>query len=634
MYVGGLFNQIGGEDRRVGFAAFSSAPTLTVSKDGTGNGTVTSSPAGIDCGSTCSAEFDSGTPVTLTATPESGSNFAGWSGAGCSGTGTCQITVAGAEGVTATFADATPPDTTITSGPTGPTNDSSPSFGFSSSDAGSSFECRLDSAAWSACTSPKAYAGLADGPHEFQVRATDPDGNIETVPASRNFTVDTTPPQTTITSGPSNQTNDATPTFEFASSEQGSSFECEIDGGGFSACATPATLTALAEGNHTFNVRATDAVGNVDLSPASRTFEVDTTAPQSTIDSGPTGTVSNSSPAFTFFANEGSSSFECRLDSGGWGGCSSPKNYSSLSDGPHAFEVRATDPAGNTDPSPAMRSFTIDTGPPDTQITSGPSGLTNDSSPSFGFTSDDPSSSFECRLDSGVWGDCSSPKAYSNLAEGAHSFEARATDGQGNTETDPASRTFTVDTAPPSTSITSGPSDTTSDASPSFAFSSSEPGSTFECELDDGGFSPCNSPKAYADLADGAHNFKVRATDGATNTDPSPASRDFTVDTTVYKARISMVKVVGPAKVKKSKKAIYKIKITNSGNATATGVRLKVKGRGVSFSTSVGKIGAKKTRTVKVKLKAKKTGKVKVSFKVTSSNAGGKTVNKKIKVRK
>ena len=61
-------------------------------------------------------------------------------------------------------------------------------------------------------------------------------------------------------------------------------------------------------------------------------------------------------------------------------------------------------------------------------------------------------------------------------------------------------------------------------------------------------------------------------------------------------------------------------------------MRLKVKGRGVSFNTSVGNIGAKKTR--KVKVKAKKPGKVKVSFKVTLKNAGGKTVRKKITVKK
>ena len=102
----------------------------------------------------------------------------------------------------------------------------------------------------------------------------------------------------------------------------------------------------------------------------------------------------------------------------------------------------------------------------------------------------------------------------------------------------------------------------------------------------------------------------------------------------VYKARIGKVKVSGPAKVKRGRKATYKVGITNSGNKTATGVRLKVKGRGVSFNTSVGKIGAKKTRTVKVRLKAKKPGRVKVAFKVTSKNAGGKTVKKTITVKR
>src|SRR5439155_21371057 len=62
---------------------------LTVSKAGTGTGTVTSAPAGITCGVTCSASFASGTAVTLTAAPAAGSTFSGWSGGGCSGTGPC-----------------------------------------------------------------------------------------------------------------------------------------------------------------------------------------------------------------------------------------------------------------------------------------------------------------------------------------------------------------------------------------------------------------------------------------------------------------------------------------------------------------------------------------------------------------
>ncbi len=78
--------------------------TLTVTKAGTGSGRVTSSPAGIDCGATCSAAFDGDTGVTLTATPAVGSSFAGWSGEGCSGTGTCTVAMTQARNVTATFA--------------------------------------------------------------------------------------------------------------------------------------------------------------------------------------------------------------------------------------------------------------------------------------------------------------------------------------------------------------------------------------------------------------------------------------------------------------------------------------------------------------------------------------------------
>ena len=76
---------------------------LTVSLAGNGVGSVTSAPAGINCGTTCSAEYASGTTVTLTATPQAASRFAGWSGP-CSGTGTCTVTLNAAASVTATFA--------------------------------------------------------------------------------------------------------------------------------------------------------------------------------------------------------------------------------------------------------------------------------------------------------------------------------------------------------------------------------------------------------------------------------------------------------------------------------------------------------------------------------------------------
>jgi len=76
---------------------------LTVDKTGSGHGTITSSPPGIDCGSDCQEQYDTVTTVTLTATPNPDSNFTGWSGGGCSGVGTCTVTMSEHVTVTASF---------------------------------------------------------------------------------------------------------------------------------------------------------------------------------------------------------------------------------------------------------------------------------------------------------------------------------------------------------------------------------------------------------------------------------------------------------------------------------------------------------------------------------------------------
>ena len=91
----------------IGAFEFPAAPTavsLTVTR--TGGGSIASSPAGISCGSTCSASFASGTSVTLSATPATGSVFTGWSGGGCSGTGSCVVMLTSATMVNAAFAPA------------------------------------------------------------------------------------------------------------------------------------------------------------------------------------------------------------------------------------------------------------------------------------------------------------------------------------------------------------------------------------------------------------------------------------------------------------------------------------------------------------------------------------------------
>lgn len=88
--------------------------------------------------------------------------------------------------------------------------------------------------------------------------------------------LETTPPDTTITSGPSAATNDPTPTFGFSSSESNSNFECKVDSAAYASCSSPQTVARLADGSHTFFVRAIDEVGNVDSTPATRSFTVRT----------------------------------------------------------------------------------------------------------------------------------------------------------------------------------------------------------------------------------------------------------------------------------------------------------------------------------------------------------------------
>ena len=339
--------------------------------------------------------------------------------------------------------------TTITAGPSGVSNNTSASFSFASSEPGSHFECRLDSnqeADFQPCDSPKSYATLADGSHTFEVRAISPNLGTDPSPASRTFTVDTLPPETTITSGPSGLTSDSTPTFTFASSETGSTFQCKVDSGSYAACNSPNTTAHLADGMHTFYVRATDAASNTDPTPASQTFTVDVAAPQTTIDSGPSGPTKDATPTFAFSSSE-SGTFECSVDSGPYQTCSSPKTITSLADGTHTFVVRAIDVFGLADPTPASRTFTVDTAPPDTTMGGGPTGTSNDPTPTFSFTSSQPGSSFECKVDSGPYAACSSPNTTAHLADGSHTFAVRATDPAGNLDSTPATRSFTVATA-------------------------------------------------------------------------------------------------------------------------------------------------------------------------------------------
>jgi hypothetical protein len=106
------------------------------------------------------------------------------------------------------------------------------------------------------------------------VKAIDTAGNIDPTPATFTWTVDTTPPDTIIDSGPASPTNSTNATFNFHASET-STFQCQLDGGGFTACTSPKSYSGLASGiDHTFQVRATDTSGNTDPTPANYTWHI------------------------------------------------------------------------------------------------------------------------------------------------------------------------------------------------------------------------------------------------------------------------------------------------------------------------------------------------------------------------
>jgi hypothetical protein len=171
-------------------------------------------------------------------------------------------------------------------------------------------------------------------------------------------------PDTRIDSGPPAVSNNPFPEFTFSGSSA-ASFQCRLHPveGGFTGCESPHRPgdvdygIPLPDGAYIFEVRAVDAGGTPDDTPASFGFEIDTTPPETTITGGPNDTTA--ATAVFLFSASGASGFSCRLDGGAWEPCGSPRTYSSLSLGSHRFEVMAVDAAGNQDPTPASHAWQV-----------------------------------------------------------------------------------------------------------------------------------------------------------------------------------------------------------------------------------------------------------------------------------
>ncbi|MDX6601504.1 MAG: large repetitive protein [Solirubrobacterales bacterium] len=393
-----------------------------------------------------------------------------------------------------------------------------------------------------------------DSDRDFGLAAPSPQ-SYTTVPAPPSCTAPAPTPVTAIDEKPAAATKSTGASFTFHASPAATGFECRLDVAAYVGCDSGAIAYAgpLAEGLHSFRVRGTNANGTG--ATATYSWKVDLTAPSASLTANPKDPSPGKSASFRYSSNEVGSKFECRLEplEVAFTACNTqPKVYPSLVDGDYEFLVRAIDAAGNVQSTPTAFAWTVDNSledktPPETAIDSKPADPSGSPVASFTYSSNEPGSSFQCKLDSGNFNSCPATGAtYSGLAEGAHTFQVRATDTSNNTDPSPAGYSFSVvlgaaATAPslaptalppkpqpkPNTTIAKA-SAKTRDRTPSFRFGSSQSGVKFQCRLDGGPYVTCRSPFTTKKLDYGKHIFQVRAVLGQAS-DPTPAKLNFKV---------------------------------------------------------------------------------------------------------
>ena len=303
----------------------------------------------------------------------------------------------------------------------------------------------------------------------------------------------------------------------------------------------------LSEGTHSLEVRAMDYHGRADFEPAVFQWEVDTTPPHTTVRPTSAPAQSPSEAAFQWSCDDlEQCSFRYSLDDGPWIDTdSSFVRMTGLSTGVHELVVAAVDAAGNQDPDPPKHRWEVNLLPPITTIVVGPNKFTHEQSAHFEFSTSREGCRMLFSLDGGDYEETPGHSlGLYDLEEGPHRLRVYSVDSFGHTEPSPAVYTWVVDTVPPRTVVHQ------------WYISSSEPGAaafSVGVEADsaaegvfDYQYQVCSSgdcgswqlgPKAarlgpgyelrLAGLTGGGYAVKVRASDRAGNTDPSPAIVEF-----------------------------------------------------------------------------------------------------------
>jgi hypothetical protein len=193
-----------------------------------------------------------------------------------------------------------------------------------------------------------------------------------------------------------------------------------------------------------------------------------------------------------------------------------------------------SDSEGTTDspPPPPPPPPPNPTGPPDTSIAAGTTNPTTNDFRTVSFSSVSGGATFECQFDAQAYSACTSPRTYTLVALGTHTVHVRAI-ANGLVDESPASTSWTR--IRPTTTLTGtslpGSATTTALHHITFTFTSDETAANdnvFQCDLDSTGWLPCESPRTYTQLSEGAHNFRVRAVVLGAE-DLNPPSRPWTV---------------------------------------------------------------------------------------------------------
>ncbi len=417
---------------------------------------------------------------------------------------------------------------TITSKPAAFVNTTTATFTWTHANTSATFACSLDGAKAKTCTSPTSYTGLAAGAHKFTVRAVvsgSKNGRLATV----NWTIDLTAPNTPTLSQPTTPTTSQSASLSFGSSSTDvASFQCSLDGATFATCTSPRALSSLAEGFHTFAVKAVDNAGNVS-GTKSVLWKIDRSAATPVITSAPP-TISTGSVSFGFASTDTDVTFSCSMDSTTtYTACTSPKSYTGLSNASHTFRVRATDTLGNIS-TPAAYTWTVQAVPVISLAWSNPGGLpapvTSLTSGTFAFTASG-QSTLTCRLDGVDQASCVSPQSVSSLSDGAHTYAVVANAGLGSQVT--LTYTWVVDTVAPSAPTITGPAPRTGATSANIVVQPGSPNDAVACTVDNVA-QVCTAPIVLSGLSEGDHNVKATASDAAGNS--AQAQLDWTIDLT------------------------------------------------------------------------------------------------------